>query len=186
MKSEKIVLGGGCFWCTEAVFQMLRGVESVTSGYAGGKRPNPTYDSVMTGVSGHAEVIQVEFDPSVIMMDDILSVFFSTHDPTSLNRQGNDVGPEYRSAIFYTSLEQKAAIDAFVAKLMADKTFSKPIVTEFKPLEAFYPAEGYHQNYYRNNQALNPYCQFVIDPKVAKLRENYARLLKEEQNRVTS
>ncbi len=178
MKIEKIVLGGGCFWCMEAVFQMLCGVESVTSGYTGGHRPDPSYDSVCSGVTGHAEVIQVEFDPKVITMDDILSVFFSTHDPTSLNRQGNDAGTQYRSAIFYTMPEQKAAIEAFTTKLVADKTFSKPIVTEVQPLEVFYPAEDYHQNYYRNNQALNPYCQFVIDPKIAKLRKSYARLLK--------
>ncbi len=154
-------------------------VEAVTSGYAGGKRPNPSYDSVSTGATGHAEVIQVAYDPQIITMDDILSVFFSTHDPCSSNRQGNDVGTQYRSAIYYTSPEQKTAISAFIQQLVADKTFSKPIVTEVKPLEAFYPAEADHQNYYRNNREQS-YCQIIIDPKVAKLRQNYAHLLKSD------
>ncbi len=176
-QSQTIIFGGGCFWCMEAVFQMLRGVASVTSGYAGGKLENPSYEVVSSGTSGHVEVIKVDFDPNIVALDDLLSVFFSSHDPTTPNRQGNDVGPQYQSAIFYTTDEQKATIEAFIGKLTEEKTFSKPIITDLHPLLAFYPAEKYHQNYYRNNSD-QPYCQFVIDPKIAKLRKNYAHLLK--------
>ena len=176
-KFETAVFGSGCFWCAEAMFSQLRGVESVKSGYAGGARPNPTYEGVSTGVTGHAEVIQIIFDPSVISYDALLDVFFHTHDSTSLNRQGNDAGPQYRSTILYASPEQKKAAEAFIQKLIDEKEFDKPIVTELKPLDAFYEAEGYHQNYYKNNAA-QPYCQFVISPKMAHFRKRYAYLTK--------
>ena len=173
---DTIIFGGGCFWCVEAVMQMLRGVKKVTSGYAGGTLPNPTYQDVSSGTTGHAEVIQIDYDPSVVALDDLLAVFFSSHDPTALNRQGNDVGTQYRSVIFYTKPEQKPVIEAYIQKLTADKTFPKDIVTTVEPLTTFYPAEDYHQNYYRNNST-QPYCQFTIDPKIAKLRQQYAHLL---------
>lgn len=175
---EKIVFGGGCFWCMEAVFQRLKGVEKVTSGYAGGKLELPSYEEVSSGTTGHAEVIEVAFDPAVVTLDDLFAVFFSTHDPTSLDRQGNDVGPQYRSALYYVTPEQKAAAEAFIQHLTEEKTFSKPIVTELRPLGMFYPAEKYHQNYYNNNKDSNPYCTFVIDPKIAKLRQKFSHLLK--------
>lgn len=176
--TEKIILGGGCFWCMEAVFQMLNGVVSITSGYAGGRRPNPSYEEVSAELTGHAEVVEVQFDPTVIALDDLLTVFFTSHDPTSLNQQGADVGTQYRSAIYFSSSEQKSAIEAFVNKLTADHIFPKPIVTEIKEAGAFYAAEGYHQNYYQQNKD-KPYCQAVINPKIAKLRQKYAHLLKQ-------
>lgn len=179
-----IVFAGGCFWCVEAVFQMLRGVEKVESGYAGaphqpvpGKVASfPTYEQVSSGTTGHAEVVRVEYDPNIVTLEDLLAVFFSSHDPTTRNRQGADVGSQYRSAIFYTTPLQKTAAEAYMKKLEDEKTFSSPIVTELAPLEAFYPAEEYHKDYYRKNQE-NPYCQAVIDPKIAKLRQSYAHLL---------
>ncbi|MBI5728220.1 MAG: peptide-methionine (S)-S-oxide reductase MsrA [Candidatus Magasanikbacteria bacterium] len=174
---ETIVFGGGCFWCVEAVFQLLRGVHSVTSGYTGGQTPNPTYRSVCNGDTGHVEAIKIEFDPAIIQVEDLLAVFFSSHDPTTRNRQGNDVGAQYRSAIFYASPEQKKAVEKFIGQLTAEQTFPRPIVTEIAPLSTFYPAEAYHQNYYRNNSE-QAYCQFNIDPKVAKLRQKYAHLLR--------
>lgn len=173
---DSIIFGGGCFWCMEAVFQLLRGVSTVTSGYTGGEMSHPTYRAVSNENTGHAEVIQIEFDPSIVHLDDLFSVFFSSHDPTTLNRQGNDVGTQYRSAIYYTTVEQKNAAEIFIQKLVIDKTFTKPITTELKPLEKFYPAEDYHQNYYTNNQEQG-YCQYVIDPKIKKLREKFAHLL---------
>lgn len=176
---ESITFGGGCFWCMEAVFQMLRGVASVRSGYTGGTIPNPTYQQVCNGNTGHAEAVEVVFDPSIVKLEDLLAVFFTTHDPTTLNRQGGDVGTQYRSAIFYHSEEQKNAIEAFMQKLKDDQTFSKPIVTELTPANEFYPAEDYHQNYYRNNPEQG-YCQAIIDPKIAKLRKTYTHLLKGE------
>ncbi len=175
---QQIVFAGGCFWCTEAIFRRLRGVETVHVGYAGGSMKNPPYEAVSSGSTGHAEAVQVEFDPSVISLETLLSVFFATHDPTSLNRQGADVGTQYRSAIFYASEEQRATVDAYIKKLEQEKTFSNPIVTEIKPLDAFYEAEGYHQEYYEKN-AGQPYCQVVIDPKIAKLRRQFAPFLKE-------
>ncbi len=177
MKKETIIFGGGCFWCTEAVFQLLKGVVSVMPGYTGGTVPNPTYRQVCDGNTGHVEATQIIYDADVIDLKDLLAVFFSSHDPTTLNRQGNDVGTQYRSAIFYETPEQKEIVEAFIATLTADKTFSNPIVTEVLPAETFYPAEDYHQNYFRNNED-QPYCQFVINPKVQKLREQYGRLLK--------
>ncbi len=175
--AESIVFGGGCFWCTEAVFQMLEGVTGVSSGYTGGTVPNPTYEQVCSGRTGHAEAIKIEYDPSKVKVSDLLAVFFSSHDPTTLNRQGNDVGTQYRSAIFYSTPEQKTAAEAFIAELVAEKTFVDPIVTTLEPAAEFFPAEQYHQNYYQNNQS-QPYCQFMIDPKIAKLRQKYAHLLK--------
>lgn len=175
--SQIIIFGGGCFWCTEAVFQMLKGIKSVTSGYTGGNLPNPSYEDVCTGVTGHVEAIKIEFDPKIIKLSDLLAVFFTNHDPTTLNRQGNDVGTQYRSAIFYTSQEQKGEIEKFIQKLTQDKVFKDPIVTEMKPTGEFYEAEEYHKNYYLNNES-KPYCQIVINPKIAKLRKQYTKFLK--------
>lgn len=176
--TEQIVFGGGCFWCVEAVFQRLKGVVSVVSGYAGGEGKKPNYYAVAGGETGHAEVIQVIYDPGIISFDILLSVFFAFHDPTTLNRQGNDVGSQYRSSIFYTTPEQKEQTEKFIQKLEEEKTFANKIITEVEPLDTFYEAEGYHQNYYNNN-ADQPYCQFMIDPKIAKLRSKFSHLLKE-------
>jgi peptide-methionine (S)-S-oxide reductase len=166
--TETATLGGGCFWCTEAEFQMLPGVKSVTSGYAGGTTENPTYKQVCTGDTGHAEVIQVEFDPKVVSYEKILDTFWEAHDPTTLNRQGNDSGTQYRSIILYNSEAQRIAAEK--SKTAAQKHFKNPIVTEIVPLKKFYKAEGYHQNYYRSNQD-QPYCRLVIQPKVEKLEK---------------
>jgi peptide-methionine (S)-S-oxide reductase len=174
---EVATLGGGCFWCLEAVFEQLQGVSKVESGYAGGATPNPTYRDVCEGDTGHAEVVQVTFDPKVISYGEILDVFFAIHDPTTLNRQGNDVGTQYRSAIFYDSPEQKRVAEEKIAQLARDRVFDAPIVTEVAPLTRFYRAEGYHQEYFRTNPA-QPYCQFVVSPKVAKFRKEFARRLK--------
>ena len=178
MAREIATLAGGCFWCLEAVFDQLKGVESVESGYMGGKTPKPTYEEVCGGASGHAEVVQVAFDPAVISYQDLLGIFFGIHDPTTLNRQGNDVGTQYRSAIFTHSPEQKLIADQVVAKLAADKVFSKPIVTEIAPAAPFHMAEAGHQEYYARVGGANPYCSFVIDPKVAKFRKQYFDRLK--------
>lgn len=175
---QKVVFGAGCFWCVEAVFQRLRGVISVTPGYAGGEKDNPNYYAVANGTTGHAEVIEVAYDSKVISFDILLSVFFAFHDPTTLNRQGNDVGTQYRSAIFYTTFEQKEESVRFIENLEAEKTFANKIVTEIKPLEKFFEAESEHKNYYNNNQD-QPYCQFMIDPKIAKLRTKFSHLLKD-------
>ncbi len=177
-KIDTAVFGGGCFWCTEAIFQRLKGVESVKSGYAGGKVPNPTYEQVSMGNTGHAEAIQIEFDPSIIQYADLLNVFFATHDPTTLNRQGADTGTQYRSVVFYNSPAQRDEAQKFIDKLSQDEVFEDPIVTEVSPLEKFWPAESYHQRYYEQNQN-KPYCQIVISPKIAKLRQKFAALLKE-------
>lgn len=174
---EVATLAGGCFWCLEAVFEQLQGVESVASGYAGGTMANPTYQQVCSGRTGHAEVVRVRFDPEVITYDQILGVFFATHDPTTLNRQGHDVGTQYRSAIFVDGPGQRAAAEAFVANLEAQRIWPDPIVTEVTDLEAFYPAEQYHREYYRNNPD-QAYCRAVVGPKVAKFRSKYAHLLK--------
>ena len=178
MAREIATLAGGCFWCLEAVFDQLKGVESVESGYMGGKTPKPTYEEVCGGASGHAEVVQVAFDPAVISYEDLLGVFFSIHDPTTLNRQGNDAGTQYRSAIFHHSAQQKLIADQVVAKLAADKVFSRPIVTEIVPAAPFHVAEAGHQEYYARVGGANPYCSFVIDPKVAKFRKQYFDRLK--------
>ena len=177
MKNEIAVFGGGCFWCGEAVFTRLHGVEKVTSGYTGGTKENPTYEQVCGGQTGHVEVIRVEYDPVVISYEVLLSVFISTHDPTTINRQGNDVGTQYRSAIFYVIPEQKQKAERFIQKLQEEKVYKDAIVTELAPLTNFYAAESYHQQYYENNKQA-PYCQLVIDPKIQKLQKQYAHLLK--------
>ncbi len=180
MTTEVATLAGGCFWCLEAVYVLLDGVQSVESGYMGGATPNPTYEAVCGGRTGHAEVVRVTFDPDTVTYEDILGVFFSIHDPTTLNRQGNDVGTQYRSAIFFNSPEQEAAARKVVAKLAADKVFSSPVVTEIAPASTFYVAEKYHQDYYARVGGSNPYCTFVIDPKVAKFRKHYLDRLKKK------
>lgn len=172
-------LGGGCFWCLEAVFEQLQGVHAVRSGYAGGTPAHPSYELVCTGTTGHAEVVQVTFDPGVISYRDLLQIFFVTHDPTQLNRQGADVGTQYRSVIFTHDEAQQETADQIVAELTRDEVFDRPIVTEITPLAVFYPAEDYHQEYYRRNTR-QPYCQAVIAPKVAKLRRTYLARLKPE------
>ena len=171
-------LAGGCFWCLEAVFNDLEGVESVQSGYMGGKTANPSYEDVCSGATGHAEVVQVSFDPSRVSYEDLLGVFFATHDPTTLDRQGNDVGTQYRSAIFCHSPAQKAAAEAVIARLTREKVFSRPIVTQVAEATAFYPAEAYHQRYFERVGAANPYCTYVIEPKVSKFRKRYVDRLK--------
>ncbi len=176
-KTEVAVFGGGCFWCVEAVFDDLRGVNSVVSGYAGGSVKNPTYEQVCAGRTGHAEVIKVEFDPSQISFRDLMTVFFATHDPTTLNRQGNDVGTQYRSAILYANEQQKREAAAFIKELDAAKTFKSSIVTTLEPLTEFYEAEKYHQKYYANNP-YQPYCQVTIPPKLNKLHKQFSELLK--------
>ena len=172
---ETATLAGGCFWCLEAVFQRLKGVERVVSGYMGGSMPNPGYRDVCTGNTGHAEVVQIQFDPAVISYADLLEVFFAIHDPTTLNRQGNDRGTQYRSAIYYHSPEQKAVAEAALQAEQAN--WSDPIVTELVTAMVFYPAEAYHQNYFLNNED-QPYCQFVVAPKVRKAIEKFGSKLK--------
>jgi len=175
---ETITLGGGCFWCTEAVFEQLKGVEKVESGYSGGTVANPTYEQVCTGKTGHAEVSQITFDPKVISLKDILGVFFTVHNPTTLNRQGDDVGTQYRSVIFYRNAEQKAAAQQAITEIAAANIWNGPIVTEVTPFKAFYKAEDYHQEYFRLHGS-QPYCQIIIAPKVAKFREHFRSLLKD-------
>jgi len=174
---ESAVFGGGCFWCTEAVFEQLQGVISVKPGYAGGVTPTPSYEQVCTGETGHAEVIEVRYDPAQIAFSDLLTVFFATHDPTTLNRQGADVGTEYRSIILCTSDEQQREAEAFIVRLNNSSPEGRPIVTEVARLQKFYEAEGYHHQFFRNNAEL-PYCQFVIYPKLAKLHKEFASLLR--------
>ncbi len=176
-EQETATLGGGCFWCLEAVYEQLRGVEKVVSGYAGGDVPNPTYRQVCGGDTGHAEVVQVTFDPAQISYRDVLDIFFASHDPTTLNRQGADVGTQYRSAIFYHSPEQKAEAERAIAEQNAAGGWGAPVVTQVAPLPTFYPAEDYHQGYYRANPGQG-YCQVVVGPKVAKVRKQFAARLK--------
>jgi peptide-methionine (S)-S-oxide reductase len=176
-KHEVATLAGGCFWCLEAVYDELQGVEEVESGYAGGTVPNPTYRQVCSGTTGHAEVVQVTFDPEQLSYRDILEVFFQIHDPTTLNRQGADVGTQYRSAIFYHDEQQKATAEEMISELEASGKWRDPIVTEVVPLEAFYRAEGYHQEYYQRNED-QPYCRVVITPKLKKFRKVYLTQLK--------
>ncbi|HVG19588.1 MAG TPA: peptide-methionine (S)-S-oxide reductase MsrA [Blastocatellia bacterium] len=176
-KREMATLAGGCFWCLEAVFKDLRGVEKVESGYCGGSLPNPTYYQVCEGTTGHAEAVQITFDPQAVSFQELLEVFFTIHDPTTLNRQGADVGAQYRSAIFYHSPEQKAQAEQVIAQLNAAKIWDAPLVTEVAPLTEFYKAEDYHQQYYEQNQN-QPYCRAVIAPKVAKFRKHYIAKLK--------
>jgi peptide-methionine (S)-S-oxide reductase len=174
---EVATLGAGCFWCVEAVFDDLRGVEDVVSGYMGGTRPNPTYEQVCGGNTGHAEVVQVTFDPAMVSFREILEVFFTVHDPTTLNRQGADTGTQYRSTVFYHSPEQKATTEQVIREMDAEKIWNAPIVTEVAEASTFYPAENYHQEYFARNPS-QPYCQFVVAPKVAKFRKKYVEALK--------
>ncbi len=174
---EIATLAGGCFWCLEAVYEDLKGVESVESGYMGGKTANPSYEEVCSGDTGHAEVVQLTFDPKSVSFKEILEVFFVIHDPTTPNRQGNDVGTQYRSAIFYHSAAQKAAAERVIADIGAGKIYDDPIVTEVVPASKFYVAEDYHQEYFRRNPA-QPYCAFVVRPKVAKFRKHFLEKLK--------
>lgn len=178
MAHEIATLAGGCFWCIETVFNRLRGVESAVSGYMGGHTLNPSYADICNGNTGHAEVVQISFDPEVIAYRELLDVFFTIHDPTQLNRQGNDVGAQYRSAIFWHTLEQKAQAKAVIAELNTAKQFAAPIVTEITEATVFYPAEEHHQRYYEQNP-YQPYCRLVVAPKVEKARRKFAALLKE-------
>jgi peptide-methionine (S)-S-oxide reductase len=177
-KRETATLAGGCFWCLEAVYDEMEGVLSVESGYMGGRQPNPSYRDVCTGGTGHAEVVQVTFDPDVVSFHDILEVFFAIHDPTTLNRQGNDAGTQYRSAIFYRSDEQRATAEQAIRELAADRAFPDPIVTEVTPASTFYIAEDYHQEYFANNPQ-QPYCSYVVAPKVQKFRHKFAKKVKQ-------
>jgi peptide-methionine (S)-S-oxide reductase len=176
-KMEVAVLGGGCFWCTEAVFLRLRGVSKVTSGYTGGSVTNPTYEQICTGRTGHAEVVRIEFNPKVISFEQILDVFFHTHDPTTLNQQGADKGTQYRSAVFWDSKKQKETAGKIIDTLDESGTFEDPIVTTLEELTKFYSAEKYHDNYYNQNRSQG-YCRFVIDPKMEKFQKRYKKLLK--------
>ena len=169
---EIATLAGGCFWCLEAVYDEVKGVDSVESGYMGGRKPNPSYEEVCSGETGHAEVVQIAFDPKVVSYKELLEVFFVIHDPTTLNRQGNDAGTQYRSAIFYHSPEQKRVAEQTIRELESEKLFDNQIVTQVVPAEPFYPAENYHQEYFQRNQG-QPYCQFVVAPKVAKFRRKF-------------
>jgi peptide-methionine (S)-S-oxide reductase len=187
MNERTAVFGGGCFWCTEAVFQMLKGVSKVESGYAGGSTHStssgqveiPTYESVSGGTTGHAEVIRVTYDPAVISYEDLLTVFFGSHDPTTPNRQGNDVGEQYRSVIFYASEEEKAAAERIAKEIDESLKDGTHIVTQIEPLGKFFTAESYHQNYFNENKSA-PYCQLIIEPKVEKVRKRFAELVKQE------
>ena len=177
MKKETAIFGGGCFWCTEAVFKMLKGVLSVEPGYSGGNTPNPTYEEVCNGNTGHAECTKIDFDPDEVTYRDLLTVFFGSHDPTTLNRQGNDVGTQYRSVIFYTTDEQKNISEEFIKEINNSTKEGKNIVTEVLPLSVFYPAESYHKDYFERNPE-QAYCQIVINPKLDKVKEKFANLLK--------
>ncbi len=174
---EIAIFGGGCFWCTEAVFKMLKGVSSVLPGYAGGKTEDPTYDQVSTGKTGHAEVIQIKYDPAQVSYKNLLTVFFGSHDPTTLNRQGNDVGTQYRSIVFYTTPEQKQEAENFIRNINASSSAGNSAVTEVVPLVKFHEAENYHRDYFATHPG-NPYCELVINPKLEKVQKKYAELLK--------
>ena len=176
-RSEVATLAGGCFWCLEAVFDEVQGVEHVESGYAGGTVANPTYRQVCGGATGHAEVVRITFDPAIVSFRDLLNIFFTIHDPTTLNRQGSDIGTQYRSAILYHSPEQKATAEQVIKEINEAKIWPAPIVTEVTPFQGFYMAEDYHQEYFANNGE-QPYCQFVVAPKVAKFRARYIEKLK--------
>jgi len=176
-QTETATLGGGCFWCTEALFTELKGVGKVEPGYAGGTVPNPTYQQVCTGATGHAEVVRITYDPSVVSYKQLLEIFFTIHDPTTLNRQGADVGTQYRSIIFYQTPEQKSTAEQVIKEVSASGIWNDPIATRVEPFNAFYPAEDYHRDYFKNNPR-QPYCQVVIAPKVRKFREHYLAKLK--------
>jgi peptide-methionine (S)-S-oxide reductase len=176
---EVATLANGCFWCTEAIFSRVKGIKSVIPGYSGGKTNNPSYEQVCTGITGHAEAIQIEYDPKIISFEKILDIFWHTHDPTTLNRQGNDVGTQYRSAIFYHDENQKNIAERTKKELEKEGVFKNPIVTEIAQFSNFYPAENYHKEYYKNNRNA-PYCSFVIDPKIQKLLQKYSDEIKQE------
>ncbi|CAN5426567.1 peptide-methionine (S)-S-oxide reductase MsrA [soil metagenome] len=176
---EKATFGAGCFWCIEAIFQNLEGVKSVVSGYSGGNKENPTYQQVTSGTTGHAEVIQITYDPQKISYEELLEVFWKTHDPTTLNRQGNDVGSQYRSAIFYHNEEQKALAEKFKKELDSSGAWDKPLVTQIVPFTKFFEAEDYHQNYFNQNSS-QPYCAYVIQPKLEKFRKAFKNKLMEK------
>jgi peptide-methionine (S)-S-oxide reductase len=174
--TKTIVLGGGCFWCTEAVFKMIKGIISIMPGYAGGTVAQPTYEAVCNGTTGHAEVVRIEYDPSIISFNDILTIFFASHNPTTMNRQGHDVGTQYRSIILYSSEEEKVEAEKFITELNNSAELGDPIVTEVKPLETFYEAEEYHRDYYAKHPE-QAYCQAVINPKLAKVKEKFGKFL---------
>jgi len=176
-KTETAIFAGGCFWCTEAVFKQMKGVERVVPGYTGGKRSNPTYEQISSGATGHAEAVQIIFNPDKVSYEELLEVFFATHDPTTLNRQGNDVGTQYRSAIFYTNDRQKEMAEAYIHFLENENIFDSPIVTEVVPATVFYEAEDYHKDYFSRHPE-NPYCQYVILPKLEKFRKSFKNKLK--------
>lgn len=182
MARETATLGGGCFWCLEAVYDEVRGVEDVVSGYSGGRRPNPTYEQVCTGATGHAEVVQITYDPEIVTFRDLLDIFFTIHDPTTLNRQGADTGTQYRSVIYYHTPEQRADAEAAIAAYNAAGIWSDPIVTEVTPLDVFFAAEDYHQEYFVNNPTAG-YCRVVVAPKVAKFRQKHFDRLKKQPTR---
>jgi peptide-methionine (S)-S-oxide reductase len=179
MAIETATFGAGCFWCVEAIFQSLNGVSNVASGYMGGQVENPTYEQVCNGDTGHAEVIQLDYDPGIVSFEELLLVFFKTHNPTTLNRQGNDIGTQYRSEIFYHTSEQKEAANKMIDELTKDLVFDAPIVTAVTPVSDFYKAENYHQNYFNQNSGQS-YCAFVIQPKLAKFAENFREKIKPE------
>ncbi len=179
MNIQKITFGSGCFWCTEAIFQTVKGVQKVVSGYIGGHTETPAYKDICTGTTGHAEVTEVDYDADIISFDELLFIFFRTHDPTTLNRQGNDEGTQYRSAIFYHTDEQKSQAEAMIKRLTTEKIFDRPIVTEITPASKFYPAENYHQNYFNNNPR-QPYCSFVIQPKLNKFAKEFTEKIRPE------
>lgn len=183
MQTKKAIFAGGCFWCTEAIYKRLRGVGSILPGYAGGTTENPTYEQVSTGTTGHAEVILVEYDSEIIPYEKLLAIFFHTHNPTTLNRQGADVGTQYRSAVFYTDETEKESAERIVRKLETEKVYPDPIVTEIVPFTHFYPAENYHQDYYDRNRGQG-YCNIVISPKIAKLMKDYASDIKDEFKKI--
>ncbi len=178
--TEVAIFGGGCFWCTEAVFKMLKGVTYVMPGYAGGNKPNPTYDEVSTGLTGHAEVTRIEYDPAQVSFRTLMTVFFASHDPTTPNRQGNDIGTQYRSTILYTTPKQKEEAEAFIREIEESTKEGSPVVTEVKPLGTFYKAENYHRDYFAHHPEA-AYCQLVISPKVEKVQKEFAELLKNNQ-----
>lgn len=175
-QKETIVFGGGCFWCTEAVFKMIKGVSSVVPGYSGGHVENPTYEQVCGGATGHAEGVKIEYDPAQVPLRSLLTVFFGSHDPTTVNRQGADVGTQYRSVIFYANDEQKKEIEKYIEEINTSNSFGKPVVTEVVPLVKFYEAENYHHDYFAQNPG-NPYCEVVINPKLEKVQKEFANLL---------
>ena len=172
---ETAYFGGGCFWCIEAIFRKIKGVTEATPGYAGGNKENPTYEEVSSGKTGHAEVVKVEFDPTIVSFEELLTVFFYSHNPGTLNQQGSDIGKQYRSVVFYANKKQKTVAEKFVARLRDEKAYDKPIVTEIRPLEAFYKAENYHQKYFEKNPD-KAYCQIVIAPKIEKIKKTFDRL----------